>query len=599
MQASKFCKEKSPVVKKATRHRIQALAFLVLDAASLVLNAACSRRPPPGAAIPLESPAADESAALSPSGVTSTEPLAEKDAALLKALEKSSSVNAQPGNGNGAWLGIFGPQAQVYSAPSLNKENRIGYIRRGGEVAVQPLPLRSGDGCSEGWYQLIPVGYVCGKYATLDLNHPQVRLGVTAPNLEGILPYMYARNMVNGTPLYKGVPSREEMAAYESPERAASDVVSRRRQERTASIERKKKKGRSPGRRGDEVDRNKDTAVDDTAEFSASPFGGGFSPAVSSTMDGPDADRNKPWWARSYENGKPDIKLSDLVEDADSLLAKRMVSGFYVAVDRSFTMNGRSWYKTTNGLVVPSDRFSVVKPPALMGQEIDPSHAEQAVGFVLVKSGSKYEIDADRGTLKGVGTIERYDRAFLTGRTVAITSKLYRETIDGWWMRATDGTITEPGPAPKDLAPQEKWIDVNLSRQTLVAFEGTRPMFATLLSSGRKGADKEHDHTTPKGTWRIREKHVAATMDGDGAVAGDQPYSIEDVPYILYFFESYALHGAFWHDNFGRQQSHGCLNLAPLDAKRLFLWSDPPMPMGWHGMVSSAALPGSRVVVHD
>ena len=54
-------------------------------------------------------------------------------------------------------------------------------------------------------------------------------------------------------------------------------------------------------------------------------------------------------------------------------------------------------------------------------------------------------------------------------------------------------------------------------------------------------------------------------MDGDGTVV-DGPYSIEDVPYVQYFWRSFAFHTAFWHDNFGRQQSHGCVNLAPLDA---------------------------------
>ena len=54
------------------------------------------------------------------------------------------------------------------------------------------------------------------------------------------------------------------------------------------------------------------------------------------------------------------------------------------------------------------------------------------------------------------------------------------------------------------------------------------------------------------------------------------PYSIEDVPYVMYFEGSYALHGAFWHNNFGHEQSHGCVNLAPLDAKKIFFWTEPP-----------------------
>ena len=76
-------------------------------------------------------------------------------------------------------------------------------------------------------------------------------------------------------------------------------------------------------------------------------------------------------------------------------------------------------------------------------------------------------------------------------------------------------------------------------------------------------------------------------------------YSIRDVPYILYFERSYAIHGTFWHNNFGVPMSHGCVNLAPLDAKWVFFWSSPHIPEGWHGMWSTADKPGSWVVVHD
>ena len=88
-------------------------------------------------------------------------------------------------------------------------------------------------------------------------------------------------------------------------------------------------------------------------------------------------------------------------------------------------------------------------------------------------------------------------------------------------------------------------------------------------------------------------------MDGDGTAAGDLPYSIEDVPYVLYYHRAYALHGAFWHNNFGVQMSHGCVNLAPLDAKYLFFFADPVIPPGFHGVWATEAQPGTRIVVHD
>ncbi len=132
----------------------------------------------------------------------------------------------------------------------------------------------------------------------------------------------------------------------------------------------------------------------------------------------------------------------------------------------------------------------------------------------------------------------------------------------------------------------------------LVAFEGTRPVFGTLISSGRRNpTDKEKDFPTPAGTFHIREKHVTTTMDGD--VASDGPYSIEDVPWVMYFQGSYALHGAFWHDQFGHMRSHGCVNLAPDDARTLFAWTDPPLPPGWHGAFATDDKSGTRIVIHE
>ncbi|HEU4408470.1 MAG TPA: L,D-transpeptidase, partial [Polyangiaceae bacterium] len=456
-----------------------------------------------------------------------------------------------------------------------------------------------GEGCAEGWYRLAPYGFVCGRNVTLDANHPEAR--ARTPNLDDPLPYPYAHNLSHGTPLYKSLPTRDEMASYEpylgitpSSEPAARRASRERDDERSSGSKRRRRRER-------EREREEAAAKAEAEETTVGlPFGGGFSPAPPEGAGGaPGYDPSKPWWAQTGKGVKPEVTLADLLSDADDVLAKRMVRGFYVSVDHTFTHESRPFHKTLSGLLAPADRMGMVKAPSLSGQAIDEAHAGHAVAFVLAKEASKYEADVDKKTVRPAGPLARYDRAFLTGKTLSVGGKIYRETTDGHWLRGVDVAFTQPGAPPVDLAPGEKWVDVNLARQTLVAFEGTRPVFATLVSTGRKGPDKEHDHKTPTGTWRIREKHVAATMDGDGAVAGDLPYSIEDVPFIMYYFESYALHGAFWHDNFGRQQSHGCVNLAPADAKRLFLWTDPPLPAGWHGVQSTAERPGSRVVVHE
>ena len=78
-----------------------------------------------------------------------------------------------------------------------------------------------------------------------------------------------------------------------------------------------------------------------------------------------------------------------------------------------------------------------------------------------------------------------------------------------------------------------------------------------------------------------------------GPTAG---FELRDVPYVQYFENGYALHGAYWHDRFGQPKSHGCVNLAPEDARRLFFWTEPQIPPGWHGVARS--LTGTVVFIH-
>jgi lipoprotein-anchoring transpeptidase ErfK/SrfK len=466
-------------------------------------------------------------------------------------------------------------QAPIYAGMEAYRDKRIGYLRQGGKAPVDPTPNKSAN-CEAGWYRLVGGGYICGKFATLDLNHPLVRLGIAAPNFEDVLPYRYAWNTTMGTPLYKSVPSREDMLLYEPYLRSAQA----KRRARAAEAE---------------------TAALQTAD---NPYGPDPNAASSAAGGGgplPFLSDRRPWWLVDAD-GKPDIKLSDLTEDADAVVAKRMFKGFYVAIDRQFNWNNRNWYKTTAALVAPADRLSIREPPMFKGVELTGSEPVQPVAFILGTKAWKYDVDPDKRRATPTAPVERFTGAVLTGRTVPIGNTVFRETKEGWWMRTLDGTYTDPSPPPAGLMPGEKWIDVNLARQTLVAFEGERPAYATLISSGRKGrdpSDKAHDHTTIQGSFRIREKHVSITMDGDGPAPGDMPYSIEDVPYVMYFEGSYALHAAFWHSNFGHEQSHGCVNLAPLDAKRLFFWTEPPLPQGWHGAIASKEKPGTRVVVHE
>ncbi len=503
---------------------------------------------------------------------------------------------------DGPLLGATAFQTPVYPEPRFGDE-RLGYIRQGGKVPVEPEPIKKPN-CKQGWYHLVEGGYVCGKYATLDLENPRVKLGVRQPDLAAILPYKYAYNRFHGTPLYKSLPSRDEMNRYEpylaeaekkKAEKAAAKTADAARGEGGGAAkavneepERKKAKhvpGESPEAEGGAVPST------DTPNAEAAV-------AAMSKLDGaegtPAPEEPRPWWQSGDD--KPVVSLADLEKDSDGNLSKRMVKGFFIAVDKTFGWNGRLWYRTTSGLLAPTDRMWINKAPEMHGVEWP--EGAKVVGFVLSEKALTYELDESSKKAKEKGKVARFSSVPLTGKTVDLAGTVYRESTDGTWIKASQSTVTEPGARPSDVGANERWVDVNLTTKTLVLFEGDKPVYASLISPGKKSRIKKKDHATPTGSWRIREKHVAVTMDGDGP-SGDLPYSIEDVPYVAYFKGSYALHGAFWHSNFGREMSHGCVNLAPTDAKYVFNFVSPRVPRGWHAAFSTKDQPGSMVVIHE
>jgi L,D-transpeptidase catalytic domain len=120
------------------------------------------------------------------------------------------------------------------------------------------------------------------------------------------------------------------------------------------------------------------------------------------------------------------------------------------------------------------------------------------------------------------------------------------------------------GIRPEEVAWNEHWIDVDLSTQTLVAYEGDTPVLTTLISSGLP------QWPTVTGQYRTYLKFESQNMSGYHL---GYNYYLPDVPYVMYFFEDYAIHGAYWHNAFGTPMSHGCVNARPEDADWLFAWA--------------------------
>ena len=140
---------------------------------------------------------------------------------------------------------------------------------------------------------------------------------------------------------------------------------------------------------------------------------------------------------------------------------------------------------------------------------------------------------------------------------------------------ADDGSDTAPAPPAPVAGPEpsagagERWIDIDLSDQTLTAFEGETAVRATLISTGIPR------YPTPTGRFSIRIKYVVDDMAGPG-------YYLADVPYAMYFYRGYAIHGTYWHSNFGTPMSHGCINLRTPEAEWLFGWASLGTPVVVH-----------------
>jgi lipoprotein-anchoring transpeptidase ErfK/SrfK len=528
--------------------------------------------------------------------------LAAEEVAHHRALVEAAHALYDAGAWEGARLGATSFVTSVLSAPVWPEDSdggegsvRLGYMRHGARVPVIPDPIVN-DSCPDGWLELVAGGFVCGKNATLDPKNPRVRLAPHGPDLTKSLPYEYGVNLANGTPLYRRVLSIEDRKKYEPwlvPAKPAPIV---------------------------------DAGASDDDE---DPLDAGVAPPVASerrSANAPDAAAT-PWFLR--DGGSKEVTLEEL--HGHGVLVRRMVRGFVLALDRDFKAAHAHWWRNTSGFAIPFERVAVHYPlpefrgawlgghPSPWGSNVvdggiapggpvldaaDEGGAPPegtAIGFVRSSTAHALVIDPEKKKIAWGAPLEKRSVVELTDETYAANGGTYRETTRGTWVNLYDVQLATPGPPPADLAPGEKWIDVDLTHQTLVAFEGTHPVYATLVSTGKRvrsdEKDKTKDHPTPTGTFRIQSKHVSATMDGD--VAADAPYSIEDVPWVMYFEGSYALHGAFWHANFGHQMSHGCVNLSPADARQLFGWTEPRLPEGWHGVFANAPTEGTRVVIHE
>ncbi|HEY3664632.1 MAG TPA: L,D-transpeptidase [Polyangiaceae bacterium] len=263
----------------------------------------------------------------------------------------------------------------------------------------------------------------------------------------------------------------------------------------------------------------------------------------------------------------------------DGVPDSQLLKGFGVAVVRvENNPAGTPFGLTTEGFWLPMRDLNPVVPLGFHGRELDGSLAVAwVVGSNVLGS---HAANGPRDRSLKLATFQELN--VLEEQTIG-AHRWFRYG-DKAWISDRDARAPTPAELPNDLRVGERWIDVDVADQVVTAYVGERPVFATLTSTGR-GADGTV-LGTPRGSHRLWVKLRTSNMDNLDDESAAENYAIQAVPWVMYFEHGYGLHGTFWHRAFGTKHSHGCVNLTPLDAERLFAWTSPKLPPGW-----TAALP--------
>lgn len=288
---------------------------------------------------------------------------------------------------------------------------------------------------------------------------------------------------------------------------------------------------------------------------------------------------------RIYYALRDGVAIYKSKEDIEAGRRERVVErGFAFEVRHSYIrVKGKAYVLTRRGEYVRRDEMGSHRPSDFEGRRLN---GIPKIMLGCIYTGKKLGVyhQPGRGGRK-VGTIEKYTFVDLHEHRIVNRKKYYR-IGEGRWVRATYVRRFRYSDPPKELKSlDEKWIEVLTGEQTLVAYEGTKPVYATLVATGR------HDYPTPPGIHRVRIKIAVDAMNNRPGAA--ELYKVEAVPWIMYFFQGYALHGAYWHNGFGYPRSHGCINLSPKDAKIIFDWVEPRLSPGWHSRWADRAHPGT------
>jgi len=398
-------------------------------------------------------------------------------------------------------------------------------------------------GCKQPWVEITPRGWVCGEYLEPNTRGP---IGVELPRLErgDIVPGEYGRIIEAGA------------TTYVLPDKKAK------------KDDKKKPKKADPP----------------PPDAGVPPAGEGFGSAGGPVTSPDQVDPAAP------------------VEVASSRVPDPMVPGrpllgsVTVRKYGELAFGDKVYWKISRGNeYVALKSIRVHEPSEYHGLRLgDDTGLRLPVAFVWPKSkDAKHVWIRKNAALRGALRQVEVRTPFAILETVEANGAPVAYRVgEGEWIEASQVRVAREAPPPPIVQDGERWFDVDLDTQVLVAYEGTMPVYTTMISSGRK------DHATPTGVWRMEKKLTETDMNG---VTGEDPYSVSTVPWTQFFHgvDGLALHAAYWHDGFGKVKSHGCVNLSPADARWLYFWSAPMVPPGWTLVAGVVEAPGSVVRVRS
>lgn len=258
----------------------------------------------------------------------------------------------------------------------------------------------------------------------------------------------------------------------------------------------------------------------------------------------------------------PSVPLFATPEDAlNGVVARSAGKGFiFVNLVEAVPVGDQLLYKIRAGEYIRAEDVQMVQPSAFAGVGLETT-PERPLGWLV----SMVRPSPRPGAIVANDTrfkrLPRYQRIQVFAEVQVGSHKWYQIGPDQW---VEERTVALAVPQPRPTGVTGRWVAVNLYEQTLTAYEDDRMVYATLISSG---LDK---WPTRPGLFEVYARLRADRMRGAAEPDFSDFYSLEDVPYVLYFDGDIALHGQYWHDRLGFKRSHGCVNLAPADARWVY-----------------------------